>query len=213
MSNYRKWADDLMHFLDLSLPPIAISFSDRIPAGVTSFDGVVPAGCVFWQLAATRTFVTSTKDHELCSIGVYTHHMAQASASHQDELKQALEAMSGLDRTSELLAMAPEDEDPARVVTHLPSILAPLALLVSFEAGWALFRRTWAAGVTTAAQVAMICFALGRNLTVQERYADAAIQLRRARAIVDDLEAHGGVPRDRAPLGKLIDEGLAVLPH
>ena len=77
MSNYRKMADDLMHFLDLSLPPIAISFSDRIPAGVPSFDGVVPAGCVFWQLAATRTFVTSTKDHELCSIGVHTHHMAR----------------------------------------------------------------------------------------------------------------------------------------
>ena len=44
-------------------------------------------------------------------------------------------------------------EDPERVVTHLPSILAPLAVLVAFEAGWALFRRTWAAGVTAAAQV------------------------------------------------------------
>jgi hypothetical protein len=43
MSNYRKMADDLMNFLDLSLPPIAISFSDRVPAGVPSFDGVVPA--------------------------------------------------------------------------------------------------------------------------------------------------------------------------
>ena len=101
MSNYRKMADDLMHFLDLSLPPIAISFSDRIPAGVTSFDGVVPAGCVFWQLAATRTFVTTTKDHELCSIGVHTHQMAQPSPSHQAELKQALEAMSGLDYVRE----------------------------------------------------------------------------------------------------------------
>jgi len=101
MSNYRKMADDLMHFLDLSLPPIAISFSDRIPAGVTSFDGVVPAGCVFWQLASTRTFVTTTKDHELCSIGVHTHHMAQPSPSHQAELKQALEAMSGLDYVRE----------------------------------------------------------------------------------------------------------------
>src|SRR5262249_34096388 len=97
MSNSRKWADDLMHFLDLSLPPIAISFSERIPAGVTSFDGVVPAGCVFLQLAATRTVVASTQDHELCAIGGHTHHMAQASASHQDELKQALEAMSRLD--------------------------------------------------------------------------------------------------------------------
>jgi hypothetical protein len=52
-------------------------------------------------------------------------------------------------------------EDPERVVTHLPSILAPLAVVVAFEAGWALFRRTWAAGVTAAAQVAMIAFAPG----------------------------------------------------
>lgn len=52
-------------------------------------------------------------------------------------------------------------EDPERVVTHLPSILAPLALLVAFEAGWALFRRVWAAGATAAAQAAMICFAPG----------------------------------------------------
>jgi hypothetical protein len=54
-------------------------------------------------------------------------------------------------------------EDPERVVTHLPSILAPLAVVVAFEAGWALFRRTWAAGVTAAAQVAMICFAPGQG--------------------------------------------------
>jgi hypothetical protein len=52
-------------------------------------------------------------------------------------------------------------EDPARVVVHLPSILAPLAVVVAFEVGWALFRRTWAAGVTAAAQVAMIGFAPG----------------------------------------------------
>ena len=52
-------------------------------------------------------------------------------------------------------------EDPERVVVHLPSILAPLAVVVAFEAGWALFRRTWAAGVTAGAQVAMICFAPG----------------------------------------------------
>jgi hypothetical protein len=52
-------------------------------------------------------------------------------------------------------------EDPERVVTHLPSILAPLAVVIAFEAGWALFRRTWAAGATAGAQVAMICFAPG----------------------------------------------------
>jgi hypothetical protein len=52
-------------------------------------------------------------------------------------------------------------EDPERVVTHLPSILALLAVLIAYEAGWALFRRTWAAGVTSAAQVALIAFAPG----------------------------------------------------
>ncbi len=54
-------------------------------------------------------------------------------------------------------------EDPERVVVHLPSILAALAVVVAYEAGWALFRRTWAAGVTAAAQVAMICFAPGQG--------------------------------------------------
>jgi uncharacterized protein (DUF169 family) len=119
MSNYRKLADDLMHFVDLSLPPIAISVVDRIPAGVPSFDGVVPAGCVFWQLAATRTFVTTTKDHELCSIGVHTHHMAQPSPSHQAELKQALEAMSGLDyvREEEVAALPVVQREVTQVIS------------------------------------------------------------------------------------------------
>jgi hypothetical protein len=54
-------------------------------------------------------------------------------------------------------------EDPERVVLHLPSLLAALAVVVAFEAGWALFRETWAAGATAAAQVAMICFAPGQG--------------------------------------------------
>jgi hypothetical protein len=53
--------------------------------------------------------------------------------------------------------------DPEQAVVHLPSILAPLAVVVAFEAGWALFRRTWAAGATAGAQVAMICFAPGKG--------------------------------------------------
>ena len=31
--------------------------------------------------------------------------------------------------------------DPAEVVLHEATVLAPLALLVAYEAGWALFRR------------------------------------------------------------------------
>ena len=53
--------------------------------------------------------------------------------------------------------------DPEQVVVHLPSVLAVLAVVVAYEAGWALFRRTWAAGAVTAAQVGIICFAPGHG--------------------------------------------------
>ena len=53
--------------------------------------------------------------------------------------------------------------DPEQVVVHLPSLLAPLAVVIAYEVGWALFRRTWAAGAVAAAQVAIICLAPGQG--------------------------------------------------
>ncbi|MFO7571163.1 MAG: DUF6541 family protein [Gaiellaceae bacterium] len=49
--------------------------------------------------------------------------------------------------------------DPEQVVLHLPSLLAPLAVVVAYEVGWALFRRTWAAGAVAGAGLALVCFA------------------------------------------------------
>jgi hypothetical protein len=79
MSNYKKIAEDLTRSLQLSQRPIAIAFAYVPPVGVHAFNGVVPAGCSFWQLAAASMFYTSAKDHELCSIGIHTHHLAQPS--------------------------------------------------------------------------------------------------------------------------------------
>jgi uncharacterized protein (DUF169 family) len=101
MNDYRTLANDFMSSLELSLPPIAISFCGAVPAGVPSFDRVVPAGCSFWQEAATRTFVTSAKDHELCAIGVHTHNLSPRSPSYPGELQEVLKAMSGLDYVRE----------------------------------------------------------------------------------------------------------------
>ena len=47
------------------------------------------------------------------------------------------------------------------VVLHLPSILAVLAVVIAYEAGWALFRSVWAAGAVAGAQAGIICFAPG----------------------------------------------------
>jgi uncharacterized protein (DUF169 family) len=78
-------ADALSRALALASPPLAISFSDAPPAGVPAFDapmpapmpdgrtGRVPAGCVFWMEAATRTFSTVAEDHGNCSVGSMTH--------------------------------------------------------------------------------------------------------------------------------------------
>ncbi|MCY4470993.1 MAG: hypothetical protein OXC08_19935, partial [Thiotrichales bacterium] len=57
--NRQKQAEQLIASLNLSLPPIAVAFGDVVPDGVPEFDGSAPAGCVFWQEAAWRTFATS----------------------------------------------------------------------------------------------------------------------------------------------------------
>jgi hypothetical protein len=55
------------------------------------------------------------------------------------------------------------DVDPASVVLHEPSILAPLALLLAYEMGRAVFRSAWLGAATMLAQVALIAFAPGEG--------------------------------------------------
>ena len=118
MSGNAKLAENLISALELALPPIAVSFTDAAPANVGPYDGIVPAGCVFWQQAATRTFVTSAKDHALCSIGVHTHHLAPPAPSQQAELADALKAMSDLDyvRAEEVTAIPVIEREVKHVV-------------------------------------------------------------------------------------------------
>lgn len=101
MRDYGKQAERLTTSLNLALPPIAVAFPDDVPDGVPAYDGVVPAGCVFWEQAAKGAFVTSAGDHEMCSIGVHTHRLAPAPPRQAAELRTTLEAMSGLDYVRE----------------------------------------------------------------------------------------------------------------
>nr|MDQ4030049.1 hypothetical protein [Actinomycetota bacterium] len=69
--------------------------------------------------------------------------------------------------------------DPSLVVLHESSVLVPLALLVAYEAGVALFRSAWLGGAVVAAQLAMISFAssAGGAYRVLELPATASRQL------------------------------------
>lgn len=87
----------LMTALQLAQKPVAMAFCDEVPPGVASWDDTAPAGCSFWQEGAARTFATSVQDHELCAIGVHTHHLTPSSSGYEADLQETLKAMSGLD--------------------------------------------------------------------------------------------------------------------
>ena len=88
-------ARSLQDDLKLSQPPIAVALVDAPPPGVAPFDGRVPAGCRFWQEAATRTFVTSPADHDLCAIGTFTHNL-QVTPAHEVDRGDALKVFADL---------------------------------------------------------------------------------------------------------------------
>ena len=125
--DYKKLAEDLSASLDLKLPPIAVAFRDEIPAGVAPFDGVVPAGCAFWERAAARAFATSAQDHALCAIGMHTHNLPQTAAT-ESELRDAVQAMTGLDYVRpEEVAAIPVAPRRARHVVYGPLADFPAA--------------------------------------------------------------------------------------
>jgi uncharacterized protein (DUF169 family) len=83
--NWNTLAERLTKVLRPVAAPLAITFSPSRPDNVDAFDeplaeptedgrtGRVPAGCVFWIKAATRTFSTVAEDHGNCSVGSLTH--------------------------------------------------------------------------------------------------------------------------------------------
>lgn len=92
---YASAAQTLTLCLGLQQQPVAISFSDSMPAGVGSPEGRAPAGCRFWQDGASAVFATEARDHDLCSVGVYTHNL-QPSVSKQADLRDALKVFNDL---------------------------------------------------------------------------------------------------------------------
>lgn len=81
----------LVDLLVLEHQPIAITFHDSVPANGDFFDapmsdltsdgrsGRVAAPCVFWMHAHQRTFHTLPEDHGNCSVGRFTHGLADGA--------------------------------------------------------------------------------------------------------------------------------------
>ncbi|HZO49994.1 MAG TPA: DUF6541 family protein [Gaiellaceae bacterium] len=103
--------------------------------------------------------------------------------------------------------------DPAGVVLHEATVLAPLSVLAWYEAGWALFRRAWAAGATAGAAVALVAMAPGHGgaFTALALPATAARQLLVPAALALALETVRRPGRARAATTAAAGLALAVV--
>jgi uncharacterized protein (DUF169 family) len=113
----------LVDSLHLIHPPIAVCFADEIPEGVKVFSGTVPAGCRFWQEASKGVFATTAGQHDLCSIGGYTHNLAM----NQQDLGDALKVFADLGYVREQdLPLIPVVSRKSKVVIYGPLDAVPL---------------------------------------------------------------------------------------
>jgi uncharacterized protein (DUF169 family) len=127
MTPFDSAADTLSNALQLTRPPVAVAFTDSVPAGVGVHQGTAPAGCRFWQDAMTRVFATVPRDHELCAIGVYTHHLDDGARSRTD-LQDAMKVFGDLGYVRpEDMPFIPVLERQAKVVVYGPLGSIPIA--------------------------------------------------------------------------------------
>ena len=125
-NHYAGIATLLTNSLNLRQSPIAITFADTLPAGISNHAGPVPAGCRFWQDAATAVFATSAADHSLCAIGSYTHNLP-LSPDAQTDLGDALTVLGQLGYVREEdLAQIPVLKSQSKHVIYSPLAQTPL---------------------------------------------------------------------------------------
>jgi uncharacterized protein (DUF169 family) len=112
----------LAQLLNLSTPPVAISFVDDAPEGVPHVTASEPAGCGYWRRAAAgEIFYTVADDHKSCPVGAHTHNVPLSPAERR-ELMGLVETMVGL----QYLKMADVPHIPTRRTPLVVAVYAPL---------------------------------------------------------------------------------------
>jgi len=123
MADYAALERTLTDALQLTRRPVAISFHDQLPEGLSRVERPQPSGCTFWALAAEgMTFYTAPEDHYNCPIGSYTHNIALPK-EREHELMDTLSLMSELG----YIRMTEVPGVPQLEKTPLVTVYAPLA--------------------------------------------------------------------------------------
>lgn len=130
MPSYPQIEKMLTEAIGLTQPPVAISVTDELPAGVPVWSGASPAGCRFWQEAGSRVFATTAGDHERCAIGQYTHALEMSPGASTD-LQDTLKVFADLTYVrDEDLAAIPVLQAKGRYVIYGPLAQMPVPAAV-----------------------------------------------------------------------------------
>jgi len=112
----------LAELLNLTTPPVAITFVDTAPAGVPHVAAVEPASCGYWRRAAAgEVFYTVADDHKSCPVGAHTHNVPLSPAE-KEGLMALVQTMVGL----EYLKMEEVPQIPTRKTPLQVAVYAPL---------------------------------------------------------------------------------------
>lgn len=118
MANWKELEKQFTARLSLGKRPVAVTFLDAPPAGVSKFSGTEPAGCSYWRLAASgQTFYTVPSDHFNCAVGAYTHNIQlPPERIHETEATLGFMFSLGYVRPEEIPGIPKLAKEPAAVV-------------------------------------------------------------------------------------------------
>ena len=114
-------SEQIQELLDLETAPVAVTFHDAQPDGVSRVEKAEASGCTYWRRAAEgKTFYTEASDHYNCPIGCYTHNVELPSAQ-MEELENTLGLMVELGYiTMEEVPGIPRQETPFKSAVYSP---------------------------------------------------------------------------------------------
>ena len=207
----------LTTLLNLTSPPVAITFVDRAPAGVPHVASGEPAGCGYWRRAAAgEVFYTVADDHKRCPVGAHTHNVP-LSLEEQTELMGLVETMVGLQYLKmEEVPQIPTRKTPLQVAVYAPLDAAPVAPDVVLVRGAArqlmlLAEAAQAAGVAGAGPTMgrPTCAVVPEAINADRTSASFGCIGNRVYTGADDDEAYFAIPGSQ--LGALVEKLATIV--
>ena len=206
----------LASLLGLAAPPVAITFTDEPPAGVSRVTAGEPAGCGYWRRAAEgEVFYTTADDHKRCPVGAHTHNVPLTEAE-QQELMGLVGTMVGLEYIRmEEVSSIPTRKTPMRNATYAPLDKAPVRPDVVLVRGNArqlmlLAEAAQLAGIagTSATMGRPTCAALPQALNTGQTAASFGCIGNRVYTGAGENDAYFAIPGEKLAL---LEEKLATI--